>query len=248
MLPFPIVVDPDAMQRFAEAVQRPEDELELDRAALLLGEWERGATDIARYRRVLDDLARGAERARAELSDRSFAGARAITRTLFLDRGFRGNTDDYHDPKNSFLPDVLDRRLGIPITMSVLYMEVARRIGERVSGIGFPGHFLIRAHDADRAVVIDPFHSGAVLGRDDLQALLVRIEGADARLEASHLAPASKTQILTRMLLNLAGIYGRRGDMFGSLEVLERLAVLDAANSKIARELDQLRARCEVLN
>jgi regulator of sirC expression with transglutaminase-like and TPR domain len=236
------------MRRFAAAVQRPEEELELDRAALLLGEWEHGHVDIGRYRTVLDDLAIAADRARAELSDRSFAGARALTRTLFLDRGFRGNTDDYYDPRNSFLVDVLDRRLGIPITMCVLYMEVARRIGEKVNGIGFPGHFLVRAFHDDRAVVIDPFHHGAVLGKDDLQALITRVVGADARLEAAHLAPISKVHILTRMLVNLAGIYGKRGDLFRSLEVLERLHVLDPENGKIAKELDVLRARCAELN
>ena len=242
------MVDADSMRRFAAAVQRPEDELELDRAALLLGEWEHGSVDVTRYRTVLDDLAIAADRARAELSDRSFAGARAITRTLILESGFRGNTDDYYDPRNSFLADVLDRRLGIPITMCVLYMEVARRIGERVTGIGFPGHFLIRAFDDDRAVIIDPFHHGAVLGKDDLQALVTRVVGADAKLEASHLAPISKSQILTRMLVNLAGIYGKRGDLFASLEVLERLHVLDTDNSKLVRELESLRSRVDQLN
>jgi regulator of sirC expression with transglutaminase-like and TPR domain len=241
------VVDPDSMRRFAAAVQRPDDDIELDHASLLLGEWE-GAVDVDRYRSVLDDLALAADRARAELSDRSFAGARALTRTLFLDRGFRGNTDDYYDPRNSFLGEVLDRRLGIPITMCVLYMEVARRIGERVNGIGFPGHFLVRAFHDDRAVVLDPFHHGAVLGKEDLQALLTRASGADARLEAAHLAPIAKGAILTRMLVNLAGIYGQRGDLFRSLEVLERLHLLDPQNGKITRELESLRGRCSELN
>jgi regulator of sirC expression with transglutaminase-like and TPR domain len=242
------MVDAESMRRFADAVQRPEDQLELDRASLLLGEWELGHVDIGRYRSVLDDLAISADRARAELSDRSFAGARAVTRVLFLERGFRGNADDYYDPRNSFLADVLDRRLGIPITMCVLYMEVARRIGERVSGIGFPGHFLVRAFDDDRAVVIDPFHHGAVLGKDDLQALVTRVVGPEARLEASHLAPISQGQILTRMLINLAGIYGKRGDLFASLEVLERLHLLDVDNTKLTRELESLRSRVGQLN
>jgi regulator of sirC expression with transglutaminase-like and TPR domain len=236
------------MGRFAAAVQRPEDELELDHASLLLGEWEHGFVDVNRYRAILDDLAISADRARAELSDRSFAGARALTRVLFLERGFRGNADDYYDPRNSFLADVLDRRLGIPITMAVLYMEVARRIGERVSGIGFPGHFLVRAFDDDRAVVIDPFHHGAVLGKDDLQALITRVVGPEAKLEASHLAPISQQQILTRMLINLAGIYGKRGDLFASLEVLERLHLLDVENTKLVRELESLRSRVGQLN
>jgi len=236
------------MRRFAEVVTRPEAEVPLDRAALLLGEWDYGELDVARYTATLDQLAAEAEQARDELQDRSFASARAVTRVLFVERGFRGNADDYYDPRNSFLHEVLDRRVGIPITLSILYMEVARRIGLTVTGVGFPGHFLIRAYDGDRAVVIDPFNGGAVLGKDDLQALLTRVVGPDAKLEPSVLAPVSKPQILTRMLVNLAGVYGKRGDLFRSLEVLERLHLLDASNSKIERELEQLRRRCAELN
>jgi regulator of sirC expression with transglutaminase-like and TPR domain len=241
------MVDRDAMRRFVAAVERPEAEIELDRASLLVGDWDR-SIDIARYRQVLDRLADAADQARDELADRSFAGARAVSRVLFVERGFKGNVDDYYDPRNSFLGDVLDRRLGIPITLSVLYMEIARRIGARVSGIGFPGHFLIRAFDDDRAVVIDPFHHGAVLGKDDLQALLVRAAGPDAQLEPAMLEPIGKVQILTRMLVNLAGIYGKRGDLFRSLEVLERLAVLDPENGKLSREVETMRERCAELN
>lgn len=236
------------MRRFADAVQRPEREIALDEASLLVGEWELGPVDVARYRARLDALADAAARARDELADRSFAGARAVTRVLFLEHGFRGNSDDYYDPRNSFLAAVLDRRAGIPITLSVLYMEVARRIGAVVTGVGFPGHFLVRAFDGDRAVVIDPFNRGAVLGRPDLEELLARVSGPDARFEPQLLAPVGPAAILTRMLVNLAGIYGQRGDLFRSLEVLERLALLDPDNSRIAREVDALRARVAELN
>lgn len=248
MVPFAKVVDAVAMRRFASVVQRPDPEIELDHAALLLGEHDGESLDVDRYRDVLDDLAHSAEVARRELHDRTFAGARAITRVLFVEHGFRGNTDDYYDPRNSFLHEVLDRRVGIPITLSVIYMEVARRIGLRVTGVGFPGHFLVRAFDEDRAVVIDPFNLGAVLGKDDLQDLLIKVVGPDARLEPSLLAPIGKTQILTRMLVNLAGIYGKRGDLFRSLDVLERLHLLDAANPKLERELETLRRRVDELN
>ncbi len=240
------MVDPESIQRFADAVRRPE--VPLDVAALLLGEWEYGALDLERYVTRLDRLAQEALEARDELQDRTFASARAVTRVLFVERGFRGNADDYYDPRNCFLHEVLDRKVGIPITLSVLYMEVARRIGLTVTGVGFPGHFLIRAHDGDRAVVIDPFNGGAVLGKDDLQALLHRVVGPEAKLEPSLLAPVTKPQILTRMLVNLAGVYGKRGDLFRSLEVLERLHLLDADNPRIEKELETLRKRCESLN
>jgi regulator of sirC expression with transglutaminase-like and TPR domain len=236
------------MRRFAVAVQRPEEELELDRAALLMGEWESGPVDVGRYRTMIDGLAERAEATRRELSDRSFAGCRAVTRVLFDELGFHGNTADYYDPRNSFLHEVLERRTGIPITLSVLYMEVARRIGVRIVGVGFPGHFLVRAVEGDRAVVIDPFHRGAVLGRDELAELLARVIGPEAKLEPAHLTPLGKIQILNRMLVNLAGIYGQRGDLFRSLEVLERLHLLDAENPKISKDLEALRRRCESLN
>jgi len=248
VVPSANVVDAEAMRRFASVVQRPDAEIELDRAALLLGEWDGAEVDVERYRELLDDLAFSAEQTRRELHDRSFAGARAITRVLFVDHGFRGNTDDYYDPRNSFLHEVLDRRVGIPISLSVVYMEIARRIGLRVTGVGFPGHFLVRAFDGDRAVVIDPFNNGAVLGKDDLQDLLTRVVGPDAKLEASLLAPIGKGQILTRMLVNLAGIYGKRGDLFRSLDVLERLHLLDRDNPKLERELETLRRRVDGLN
>ncbi|MCA9676463.1 MAG: hypothetical protein H6708_08875 [Kofleriaceae bacterium] len=238
----------DCMRRFATAVQRPEPALELDVAALLLGEWDYGTIDLPHYRAVLDGMADSARRVRDDQADRTFAGARAITQVLFTDLGFRGNTDDYYDPRNSFLHEVIDRRVGIPITLCILYMETARRIGETVTGVGFPGHFLVRAHDGDRAVVIDPYNGGSVLSRGDLDELIKRVNGPDATLEAAVLAPVSKQQILTRMLVNLAGIYGKRGDLFRSLEVLERLYLLDAANDRIGRELDNLRKRVDALN
>lgn len=236
------------MSRFARVVQRADTDLDLDVAALLLGELDEQPIDLAHYRGVIDGIAAAAARVRDQLVDRSFAGARAITQVLFLELGFRGNTDDYYDPRNSFLHEVIDRRVGIPITLCVLYMEVARRIDERVTGVGFPGHFLVRAHDGDQAVVLDPFNAGAVLSRSDLDELNRRVSGADARLDPSILAPTSTRQILTRILVNLAGIYGKRGDMFRSLAILERLHLLDADNLKIARELEQLRRRVDQLN
>ena len=236
------------MERFAALVQRPDLDIELDRAALLVGDWECGAVDIERYCHVLDDMAAAAERQRLLLDELPWSGARALGRTLFVELGFRGNTADYYDPRNSFLRDVLERRVGIPITLGVVYMEVARRIGVRATGVGFPGHFLVRVHEGDDGLVIDPFNGGAALSESDLHELLKRVVGPEAKLEPNLLEPTSNRQILTRMLLNLAGIYGRQGDLFRSLEVLERLYILDAANPRIQRELETLRRRVDGLN
>ena len=130
---------------------------------------------------------------------------------LFEHQGFAGNTSDYDDPRNSFLNQVLERRTGIPITLALVYIEVARRAGVRVDGVNFPGHFLLRfpfglEDDHDSAVFVDPFHRGAVLSETDCRALL-RKHAGDAVFEPQLLAPATKQQILVRMLVNLKRIY-----------------------------------------
>jgi regulator of sirC expression with transglutaminase-like and TPR domain len=167
---------------------------------------------------------------------------------LFGELAFRGNTDDYYDPRNSFLSEVLARKVGIPISLSVLYLEVARRLGIPAAGVAFPGHFLVRVDRAREPLILDPFGGGATLDRAGLEALLMRASGPDARLDDVSFAPASKRAILIRMLNNLAGIYGSTGDTLRSLEVLERIAVLDPSDVRIAASLERLRRLVASLN
>jgi regulator of sirC expression with transglutaminase-like and TPR domain len=197
--------------RFIETVAR--EDFPLDYAALLIGAWDYPQRDVDTYREQLDSIASFAA-PEVERASSGIGRARAISDCLFERLGFCGNTDDYYDPRNSFLADVLDRRTGIPISLSVLYLEVARRVGVLAQGVNFPGHFLVR----------------------------VAIE------DASVIAAASKRQILSRMLVNLAGIYGRQGDLVRSLDVLERLAVLEPSNPRIVKDLAQLRERVDGLN
>ena len=239
------------LARFKAVVDRPPAEIELDLAALYIGDWD-GEVDVEAARAELDRIA---DRERVGDGQR-WSGARAITRTLFTELGFRGNSVDYYDPRNSFLSQVVTRRIGIPITLSVLYLEIARRAGIDARGIGFPGHFLVRVHEPDGELVIDPFNGGAALARGDLAVLLKQIAPRsssaeredEVRLDDPSLAAVTTPQILARMLLNLAGIYGRQGDLFRSLEVLERLQVLDRENPRLARDLEQLRSRVADLN
>ena len=135
-----------------------------------------------------------------------------LNRYLFEEQGFAGNTTEYEDPRNSFLNQVLERRTGIPITLAVVYIEVARRAGVRVDGVNFPGHFLLRfpfGPDDDHAgaVFVDPFHRGAVMSDTDCRALLRQHAGGAVAFEPRMLAPATKLQILVRMLSNLKRIY-----------------------------------------
>jgi regulator of sirC expression with transglutaminase-like and TPR domain len=137
-----------------------------------------------------------------------------LNQYLFEDQGFAGNTANYDDPRNSFLNQVLDRRVGIPITLALVYIEVARRAGVRVEGVNFPGHFLLRFpfgpdDDHESAVFIDPFHRGAVLSITDCRTLLRHHAGEAITFEPSLLAPATKQQILIRILINLKWIYIR---------------------------------------
>ena len=138
----------------------------------------------------------------------------ALNRFLFEDEGFAGNTGDYDDPRNSFLNQVLDRRTGIPITLAVVYIEVARRAGIRVDGVNFPGHFLLRyplspEEDHRSAVFVDPFHGGSILSETDCRSLLRRHAGDGVEFDPRFLAPATKQQILVRMLGNLKRLYVR---------------------------------------
>ena len=136
----------------------------------------------------------------------------SLNRYLFDEQGFRGNSTDYEDPRNSFLNQVLERRTGIPITLAVVYIEVARRAGVRVDGVNFPGHFLLRFpfgpdEDHSGAVFVDPFHRGAVMSETDCRTLLQQRTGRAVAFEPGMLAPATKLQILVRMLANLKRIY-----------------------------------------
>ena len=231
--------------RFSDVVGR--EDFPLDHAALLIGAWDYPERDVEIYRDQLDSIASFAAPEVARASG-GIGRARAISDCLFDRLGFCGNTDDYYDPRNSFLTDVLDRRTGIPISLSVLYLEVARRVGVLAQGVNFPGHFLVRVAIEDAWLFLDPFAGGRALTPADLETLLRKTTSPDAVLEPSVIAAASKRQILSRMLVNLAGIYGRQGDLVRSLDVLERLAVLEPTNPRIQRDLSQLRERVDGLN
>lgn len=231
---------------FAYIADRPDEDIDLGVAALLIGEWEHDNLDVARYIGIMDELAVRAGR-RMDAGD-PLEAIRAINQILFDEQGFRGNQADYYDPRNSFLSAVIDRRTGIPISLSVLYIEVARRMDVAIRGVGFPGHFLVRHDTADGPLIIDPFRLGIRLHREALEEVLHTVAGDKAELTPALLEPVSKHQILLRILNNLALIYRRRGDSRRSLEVLERINILQPKDSRLARELEQLRRRPHDIN
>ena len=221
----------EARAQFAAQVARADDEMELDRAALLLAAEEYPQLELEPYLALLDDCA-----ARARGNDAAYASP--VTRllrlndVLFGELGFRGNTENYFDARNSFLNDVLERRTGIPITLAVVYMEVARRLGLRVWGVGMPGHFLVKYQDEDDEILLDPFHGGRLLSEEDCFQMVLQMYQGKVVFERSFLTAVSNKQILTRMLQNLKGIYARAADHHKTLGVIERALLIapDALN------------------
>jgi regulator of sirC expression with transglutaminase-like and TPR domain len=178
----------------------PFGELPLDQAWARLTARAHPAVDPDALVARLDDLAAGV---RVPTLD-------GLRHHLFVDQGFTGNEADYYDPANSYLDDVLDRHLGIPITLSVLTMEVGRRVGVPVAGVGLPGHFLLRDR-VDPDVFIDAFRGGRLLDRAGCLAVVQRLHGPDTDLDPAWLEPVERTAILERMLANLVHVFQHRG-------------------------------------
>jgi regulator of sirC expression with transglutaminase-like and TPR domain len=218
-------VEPASRQRFRSLLEQPEEAIDLAEAALLIACEEYPDLDVAAYRARFVEL--GAE-ARARVDPQ--AGARELVRGLsgflFDELRFKGNTDAYYDPRNSFLNEVLNRRLGIPISLSALYIAVGRQAGLQVEGVGLPGHFVVRVTGPDGATLADPFHGGMLLSVQDCQRRLDRIFDGKLKLEPAMLQPCGTRQILTRMLYNLKGIYAQAEDHARALAIVELLLLL----------------------
>ena len=234
----------DPYREFRQAADRPEEQIDLGRAALSIAQPEYPRLDFAAYLGRINDLAlEVVERAGTDAD--AFRSIAALNFVLFQRHGFRGNRDNYYDPKNSFLNEVIERRTGIPITLSVLYMEVAARIGLTVDGVGFPGHFMVKADADGNQVVIDPFNSGDIKTADDLAAMLQHMYGGKLELRKEFLASVTKKQILTRMLTNLKAIYAKGNDMVKTLGTLDRLLILDPGSAEDTRDRGAIYLRLE---
>jgi regulator of sirC expression with transglutaminase-like and TPR domain len=170
-----------------------------------------------------------------------------LNEILFGEEGFRGNAANYYDPRNSYLNDVLERRLGIPITLSLVYVEVGRRAGLPLSGVGFPAHFLVAYEveaeaEAEARLMVDPFNCGRLLSQANCEQLLQQTFGSAVRFEARHLEALPPRQILVRMLGNLKLAYERLGDLERALRVSEQLSVVQPSAAEL-RERGMLRFR-----
>ena len=214
----------DVVQEFAHYVALPPEQIRLDMAVLLLARTEYPSLDVAAQLARLDALA---ARAKCDPGQPPHANIANLNRLLFDEEKFVGNEKEYEDPRNSYLNDVLDRKRGIPITLSLVYQEVARRCGLPVVGVGFPGHFLVKYLAASGDILLDPYHRGVILSLQDCEQKLKAQFGEDADLRPSFLEVASAKQTLTRMLNNLKGCFFRRKEFAKVLMMIEMALAVD---------------------
>lgn len=160
-----------------------------------------------------------------------------INWVLYVEEGFRGNDEEYQDPRNSYLDQVLDRKLGIPISLSVLYLALADRLGLAMAGVNLPGHFVIRAQGDGETIFVDPFHEGAMLDRDGCRKLISARLGRSLDLPEAAFGPCSKAAIVVRMLRNLKAIFLQDGDFAMAEPVLRRLVALEGRDATHRRDL-----------
>lgn len=224
-----------ARQQFYQAVQPPDSEIDLATAALHLAQEEYPQLAVEAYQAQLDEMA-AAVRQQLPAEPYPLRRIQVLNAYLYEELGYRGNTENYYDPRNSYLNDVMDRRVGIPISLSLLYLEVASRIGLPMVGIGFPGHFLVRPTVRDMAVFVDPFHQGEVLFIEDCQERLQQMYGPNAQLRSHFLEPVGARQFLGRMLNNLKMIYLNRQDITRALAAIERILLLFPNDSQERRD------------
>ena len=218
----------DLIRAFAALVRSEieDDRVDLLRAALTFARIEDPQLDVEQYVSRVEELSQRATAKVQDLDDPANVIA-ALNQVLFQEEMFRGNTVDYYSPRNSFLHDVLDRRLGIPISLALVYMEVARRVGFPLFGVGMPGHFLLKHYDAaGHSILIDVFERGVVVTEEDCRQKLNTIYSGQLTLQPEFLLPVTRRQMLTRMLNNLRSIYLSRRDFRRAVQVVDLILVI----------------------
>lgn len=234
-------------ERFRSLVEGPEEQIDLAEGALLIARHADQNFEIERYLARIEDLA---ARLRTQLPDDGTQAERivALNRFMFAEQGFAPNVEDYYDPRNSFLNQVLDRKVGIPISLSVLYIELGRRIGLPLHGIAFPGHFLVKCNLEQGVVVLDPYCGGISLRLQDLQQRLREVRGGEVSraIVAGMLVTANKKEILARMLRNLKAIYLEQQDYAHALPALDWIVLLHPREAVELRDrgLTYLKLEC----
>ena len=226
-------------ERLGEVVRSSERDFDLGRAALYIAQEEYPQLPVEQYVLRLDALAEAVkDRLDNETAPPVVLGE--VIHTLFEREGLRGNKESYHDPRNSFLNDVLDRRLGIPLTLGIVLLEVGWRLDLPLEGVNFPGHFLVRYRGAAEHLLIDPFDGGRIRFESEAQEVLDQEYGGMVRMQPAFLRAASKLDMIQRMLVNLKGLYLNVKDDQRALAVVERLLLVQPGSPGERRDRGML--------
>lgn len=207
------------LDRFQSVTAREDDDIDLATAALLIAAVEYPDLDIDRQIAILDSLAEGAAYRIGPDRD-PFHCVNNLSEYLFDEVGFQGNQEDYYDPRNSYLNEVLQRRTGLPITLCLVCLEVGKRLDIPLVGIGLPGHFVL-GHRTQTDLIIDPFRRGILLSEDECAQILKNVLGTNVEWDSSYLTPATNREFISRILRNLKGIYLNRRDHEQALDVVD---------------------------
>jgi len=206
-------------------LKEKESSIDLAKAALTLAQDEYPALNVTPYLDQIASLARRVSE-RISVGRDPIATVAALNGVLFEEEDFKGNSEDYYDPRNSFLNEVLDRRMGIPITLSILYLEVARRADIPMVGIGLPGHFIVGLVSPGRTIYVDPFHQGQLMTVKDCAARVAKIFDGQMAFTPEHLEPVDKRGILFRLLTNLKNIYMESRSFAKGHTVIDKMVLL----------------------
>ena len=226
---------------FAELAAMPDDELDISLGAALIARDTYDDLDVPALLAELEAL--GAPLAAAGAATSTLRERVVAVSALFTSLGFRGNTADYYDPKNSLLPDVLAKKVGIPITLAIVWCAIARRGGLVAHGIAFPGHFLVRVDGEAAPIVVDPFVDGRIVDDEAAAALLKRALGEGAELHPTLFAPATSRATLVRLLTNLESTFAKRGEHARAFIAVDRILTLVPNSARMHRERAALALR-----
>jgi regulator of sirC expression with transglutaminase-like and TPR domain len=215
-----------ARRRFREIAGLPETALDLVEASLVIALEDDPGLEIDRYLQQVNEWG-SAVRGRLEGSRDVERIVESVNRLLFEEEGFHGEDEDYYDPRSALLNATLDKHAGLPIALSILYIEISRRVGMEATGVSLPGRFLVKFSGAFGQIVVDPFDGGRVLSTIELQKLLDAVYGGGVRLREHHLRSFSSKEILARELAHLKSAYLARHDLPRAAASIDRLLILD---------------------
>lgn len=224
-----------ARQRFREIAQLPESALDLVEGSLVIALEESPSLDIAHYLGQVNDWSAAVQERIVGRRDIEHVIA-AVNRILFEEEGFHGENEDYYDPRSALLSETLDRHAGLPITLSILYIELSRRAGIDASGVGIPGRFLVKFSGDFGVIIVDPFDGGRVLSTVELQQLLDEVYGGGVRFREQHLRSFSRREILARELAQLKAAYLAQHDIARAAASVDRLLILDERDAFEVRD------------